>query len=127
MAVIRWTRQPTRSIPMRILAASLFVTTLLFALPERSSTAQEKPAPVKWEYAELSYRSTPGRGPGKDADGKEVPAKDGTITLRWTTGAEEISLKGWGELAEKLKVQLKKDSSAASQRLQVLNALGAAG
>ena len=94
---------------MRTLAAVLFLATLWFALPDRATpvVAQEKPGVVKWEYAELTYRTIPGRGPGKDPDGKEVPAREGATTVRWTTGAEDVSLKGWGELADKLKVQLK--------------------
>ena len=56
-----------------------------------------------------------------------MPAKESSTTLRWTTGADDLTLNGWGELAEKMKFEFKKDSTPVSQRLQVLNALGSAG
>jgi hypothetical protein len=92
-----------------------------------STAALADDKPVKWEYAELSFRGQPGRPAGKDKDGNEAPATQGTLSLRWTTGTDDISVKGWDELAEKLKVQLKKDSSTASQKIQVLNSLGSEG
>ena len=111
---------------MRVSAFVALVATLGFAVSARTAFAQDK-AVVKWEYAELSFRGFPGRPAGKDNDGNEVPASPGTLTVRWTTGADDLSIKGWDELAEKLKVTLKKGSSPASQKLQVLNGLGAAG
>jgi hypothetical protein len=79
--------------------------------------AQEKQA--KWEYAELVYRDTSGRG----KDGNQAP----TMTIRWTSGAGELSVNGWEELAGKLKTKFKKEETASSQKVQMLNALGAEG
>lgn len=87
--------------------------------------AQEKP--VKWEYAELMYRGSPGRPAGKDADGNPVEAVASTMSIRWTSKVGEFSVKGWDEMAEKLKIAFKKEGTAASQKLQMLNALGAEG
>jgi hypothetical protein len=116
---------------MRFHAASLYIAVLLLTISQGSSPAQEKAVAkkevIKWEYAELSYRTLPQRPAGKDADGNEVPATAASTTIRWTTGSDEFTLSGWGELAEKMKVEFKKDASPASQRLQALNALGSAG
>lgn len=114
---------------MRTLAAVALAAALLFVLSDRPTpaVAQERAGGVKWEYAELSSRGTPGRPAIKDKDGNEQPAVAATLTLRWTTGSDDLTLKGWDEMAEKLKVELKKESSAASQKIQVLNGLGAAG
>ena len=114
---------------MRTLAAALCAVALGLMLSDRPVpvTAQEKAVVVKWEYAEMAYRSTSGRPAIKDKDGNEQPAIQPTVTIRWTTGTEEVSVKGWDELGEKLKVQVKKDTSASLQKLQILNALGAAG
>jgi hypothetical protein len=114
---------------MRTLAAVLLLAALWFTLPARPTpaTAQEKPGAPRWEYAELSYRGNPGRPAFKDKDGNEQPATPGTMAVRWTTGAEEVSVKGWDELGEKLKVEVKKDASASQHKIQAMNALGAAG
>lgn len=111
---------------MRLIALGSFVLALMIAFCGQTATAQEK-AVAKWEYAELSFRTLPGRPAGKDAEGKDVPAKESTTTIRWTTGADDLTLNGWGEMAEKMKVEFKKDASPVSQRLQVMNALGSAG
>lgn len=110
---------------MRMLTVLLAATGLV--LSDRPSAAQEKVAAAKWEYAELSYRLTPGRPPGKDKDGNEVLPTKGESTVRWTTGSEEVVVKAWDELAEKLKAPVKKDVPASVQKVQALNALGAAG
>ena len=92
--------------------------------------AQEKQAPVKWEYAELVYRDTTGRPAGKDGNpaGKDGnPMGAPTMTIRWTSGAGEFSVNGWEELAGKLKTKFKKEGTASSQKVQMLNALGAEG
>lgn len=102
------------------LTALLSVAPLCLAAP----VVAEKP---RWEYAELTYRSLPGRGAGTDADGNEVPAVPPSMTIRWVSGAGEVEAKGWGELAEKLKTPFKKDGSAAFQRIQMLNLLGGDG
>jgi hypothetical protein len=91
----------------------------------QTASAQEKR--VKWEYAELVYRTVPSRPAGKDNEGNEVPAVPAKATIRWTTGTGEISVNGWEELAEKLKATVKKEDSMSFQKIQVLNALGAEG
>lgn len=111
---------------MRTPAAIALAICLWLALPDRNASAQEKVA-AKWEYAELSFRNVAARPAGKDQEGNEIPATPATIALQWTTGGEDVSVKGWDELAKKLKVEIKKDSSPVSQKIQVLNALGAAG
>src|SRR5262249_50407814 len=83
--------------------------------------------PVRWEYAELTYRTTPARPGGKDKDGNEVAGAPSGTAIHWTAGTDDLNLKGWNELAEKLKAPLKKESSPVSQKIQVLNALGGAG
>jgi hypothetical protein len=92
-----------------------------------STAALADDKPVKWEYAELTFRTTAARPAGKDKDGNEVAAVPSGAAIRWTTGADDLSVKGWDELAEKLKAPLKKESGAVSQKIQVLNALGATG
>ena len=102
-------------------------TYLGVVVDERAQVILADDKPAKWEYAELSFRGTPPRPIGKDKDGNETPAAPGSLTLRWTTGAEDVTVKGWDELAEKLNAPLKKESSPVSQKIQVLNALGGAG
>jgi hypothetical protein len=97
---------------------TLVVLAAFFALVQ-PVTAQEKAAPVKWEYAELVYRDTSGRG----KDGNQAL----TMTIRWTSGAGEFSVNGWEELAGKLKTKFKKEETASSQKVQMLNSLGAEG
>lgn len=83
---------------------------------------------LKWEYAELYYRAIPGRAAGVDADGNEIPAVPPSAAIRLTTSAGDLEAKGWFDLAEKLKAPgIKKDSSVALQKIQVLNFLGADG
>jgi hypothetical protein len=89
------------------------------------ASAQEKQAPVKWEYAELVYRGAAGRPAGIGGDGKPVEATASTLSIRWSSGGGEISVKGWDELAEKLKTPFKKEG--ANPKIQMLNALGAEG
>jgi hypothetical protein len=91
----------------------------------QTASAQEKRA--KWEYAELVYRTVPARPAGKDKDGNEVPAVPAGVSIRWTTGAGEVNVKGWDELAEKLKTTLKKEDSISLQKIQTLNLLGGDG
>lgn len=98
---------------------------LFLLIASTTLLADEKP--VKWEYAELTYRNTPGRPAMKDADGKEVPATEPGLTIHLTTGTDDLTATGWSDLAEKLKATLKKDSGVESQKIQVLNALGAKG
>jgi hypothetical protein len=93
----------------------------LFLLFASSALAEDKP---KWEYAELAYRAIPARPAGKDAEGNDVPAVPAGVAIRWTTGAGEVNVKSWGELAEKLKATIKKDDSVSLQKIQALNLLG---
>lgn len=109
---------------MRPFAATVLVLTL-----STVTLADEKP--VKWEYAELVFRNNPVARPGaKDADNKDAkdqpPAAPG-LTIRWTGPAGEFNAKGWGELAENLKLPFKAEGTATSQRIQMLNLLGAEG
>jgi hypothetical protein len=112
-----------------MLAAIAVIAGLWLVLPDRPTlaVAQEKAAGVKWEYAELVARTTPGRPAGRDKDGNEVPPGQPALSIRWTTGADEVAVKGWDELGEKLKVQVKKEATATQHKIQALNALGAAG
>ncbi len=97
-------------------------TCVLFLALSTTALADDKP--VKWEYAELSHRSGPVvKGKGDN----EATTVEYVTTIRWTTGSDDMSAKAWDEMAEKLKVQLKKESSVTSQKIQVLNALGASG
>jgi hypothetical protein len=92
-------------------------------------TANAAPAlgdkPPKWEYAELTFRNLPGRPAGTDADGKEIPAVPASVSIRWISGAGEIEVKGWDELATKLKAPSLKKGTVAYQQIQILNYLGA--
>jgi hypothetical protein len=83
--------------------------------------------PPKSEYAELTFRNLPGRPGGFDADGKEVPATPASVSIRWISGAGEVEVKGWDELAEKLKAPSLKKGTAAYQKIQILNFLGSEG
>jgi hypothetical protein len=108
--------------------ALLLPPTLLVIL---AAVATAAPAlgdqPPKWEYAELTYRNVPGRPALIDGDGKEVPATPASVTIRWISGAGEVEVKGWDELADKLKAPAPKKGSAAYLKIQVLNSLGADG
>jgi len=105
------------------------LSSILVLIPATVATAA--PAlgdkPPKWEYAELTYRTIPARPGGVDADGKEVPATPSSVTIRWISGAGEAEVKGWDELADKLKAPALKKGSAAYLKIQVLNHLGAEG
>jgi hypothetical protein len=99
----------------------------LLALPTAAAPAPPD-KPPRWEYAELSYRTLPGRPAGVDADGKETPATPSTVTVHWITKDAEMEAKGWADLAEKLKATtFKKEGSAAFQKIQMFNLLGEEG
>src|SRR5262245_60702226 len=104
---------------MRILF-SLAIVALISNTPSSAAPAlSDKP---KWEYAELYYRVIPGRPRGVDADGNEVPAVPASAAIRLTTSGGDLEAKSWFDLAEKLKATgIKKDSSTALQKIQVLN------
>ena len=106
----------------------LHPATLLLALtPAVPAAPALWDKPPKWEYAELSYRNMPPRPGGVDADGTVVPATPASVSIRWITGAAEVELKGWEELANKLKMPGLKKGSLAFTRIQVLNFLGSEG
>ena len=106
----------------------LLSTALLLAL---ANVGRAAPAavdkPPKWEYAELTFRAVPDRPAGVDADGKQVPAVPGYLSARWISAAGEVEVKGWEELAAKLKAPELKKGSAAYKRIQILNHLGGEG
>lgn len=109
---------------MRYLALPVLLVSV--AVLSANPAPEGKPT-FKFEYAELTYINIPAVPKRVDPNGKESAAVPASVSIRWTTGSEEISVKGWAELAEKLKVELKKDGSVNFQRLQMLNALGASG
>lgn len=105
---------------------SLTALLLLAALGTAAPALGDKPP--KWEYGELTFRTTPARPAGVDADGNPVAAVPSTVTVRWISAAGEFETKGWIELAEKLKAPgYKKEGSAAFQKIQFLNYLGSEG
>ena len=86
------------------------------------------PRPPRWEYAELMYRSSSARPAGVGPDGTEVPAVAAAVAIHWISGAGEIEVKGWSDLAEKLKATgFKKEGSPTFQKIQILNFLGEEG
>lgn len=117
----------------RYLALSLLATVAGIGLVTSQSPAVPLPSdkPVKWENAELIMRSTAVRAKGfAPADGAqpEQPGQPATPAMRWVTSDGEITAKNWEELAEKLKAPLdKKETTAASHKLRVLNQLNADG
>jgi hypothetical protein len=118
----------TQPLPERPVGTLLVSAMLLLGLSSAGSAA---PAlgdkPPKWEYAELTFRTMPGRSAGTDDDGKEIPAVPASVSINWVTGAGEVEVKGWHELAEKLRATGFKKGSASFQRIQILNYLGADG
>lgn len=82
----------------------------------------------KWQYAELNFRTVPGRPAGATEDGAEIPAVPASMLIRWLTATGETEVKSWADLAESLKATgLKRDGSPALQKIQMLNFLGAEG
>ncbi|HEX4610576.1 MAG TPA: hypothetical protein VH092_20470 [Urbifossiella sp.] len=78
----------------------------------------QPPELVRWEYAELSSRTT-------TAFAKEGEDRSkSTLTLRWTTDKDETSFKSWAEFAKHIKAEVKEDGTTTLQRIQVLNCLG---
>lgn len=100
---------------------------VLLAVAATSNAAPNLNDKQKWEYAELTFRNLPGRPAGTDADGKEIPAIPASVSIRWISGTGEVEVKGWDELAEKLKAPALKRGSAAYQKIQILNHLGSEG
>jgi hypothetical protein len=83
--------------------------------------------PVRYEYAELRW--TRYYIPAPAAPGQKAPlAPNPLIAVRWTTATEELELKGWEELADRLKAPApKKESPPTVHKLRVLNVLSADG
>jgi hypothetical protein len=109
---------------MRILS----LTTLLLAAALSSAAPALAEKPPRWEYAELTFRNVAGRPKGVDADGNEVAAVPPSMLIKWVSGAGEMTVKSWEELAQKLKLpDVKTDGSAALQKIRMLNALGGEG
>ena len=72
------------------------------------------PRPPRWEYAELMYRSSSARPAGVGPDGTVAAA----VAIHWISGAGEIEVKGWSDLAEKLKATgFKKEGSPTFQKI----------
>jgi hypothetical protein len=106
----------------------LTISGLLFAAALGTAAPALGEKPARWEYAELTFRTTPARPAGVDGDGNEVAAVPAAMTIRWINKDGEIEVKGWVELAEKLKAPgYKKDGSVAFQKIQFLNYLGSEG
>lgn len=97
-----------------VLSILLCAAVALQTTTTRPATAQEKQAPVKWEYGTITI---------------PIAVRTGTPGgYAWTTGREYVAGDNWKDLAEKLKVELKdKDAPTAKIRVQVLNHLGAQG
>jgi hypothetical protein len=110
---------------MRTLLLPSTLLVILAAVATAAPALGDKPP--RWEYAELTYRNIPARPAGVIADGKEVPAVPASVSIRWISGAGEVEVKGWDELADKLKAPAIKKGSAAYLKIQVLNFLGADG
>jgi hypothetical protein len=88
--------------------------------------------PVRFEYAELQFRATTAARIVIGRVGGAAPAPPAAAaepTVRWTTGDDEFLVKGWEELAEKLKAPSPKkaDATVTMHKLRVLNKLGAEG
>jgi hypothetical protein len=130
---------------MRKLAVFLLVAALAlftFISPGRTAPALGD-KPVRYEYAELQYARTlegpgaqwgggnmpaqlGGRGPGGGGVPAFAPAQPATLktAIRWTTAEEQVEVKEWEELADKLKAPApKKESPATVHKLRVLNRL----
>jgi hypothetical protein len=88
--------------------------------------------PPRFEYAELQFRQTAAAGRiviGGAGVAQPVAPAAAQPTVRWTTGDDEVIVKTWEELAEKLKAPSPKKEGATvtQQKLRVLNKLGADG
>ncbi|HEX3151905.1 MAG TPA: hypothetical protein VHR66_27785 [Gemmataceae bacterium] len=106
----------------------LALALIAFELPTSAAPALGD-KPVKWEYCELQMtRSLVRPAPlGVAGGAAPVPAAI-EFTIRFTTGDEEITVKTWEELADKLKAPApKKEATENVHRLRVWNRLGAEG
>lgn len=105
----------------------LLCVALLLAVAVTGNAAPNLSDKQKWEYAELTFRNLPGRPAGTDADGKEIPATPASVSIRWINPTGEVEVKGWDELADKLKAPPLKKGTVAYQKIQILNYLGSEG
>jgi hypothetical protein len=106
------------------LAAALVVGSGGSAAPALGEKVQ------RWEYAELHVQRpvAPLRLAPGGAVANPPPAPAPALTLRWSTGDEEIQADSWEQLAEKLKAPAsKKEPTPTVHKLRVLNRLGADG
>lgn len=107
------------------LTAMATVGLVLLAAAQAPAPGPE-PKPVeKWEYAELHYMASldPARR-GKGA-GRPLPAR---VPVTWITADGEVEAASWDDMGKQLKARpAKKDAIEATQKLRVLNHLGAAG
>jgi hypothetical protein len=85
--------------------------------------------PPRWEYAELSQRTTVrGFGPREGKENEAPAPRIAEPTLRWVTGDADVEAQGWDDLATKLKMSsAKKAATPAGRKVQVLNYLGSDG
>jgi hypothetical protein len=120
-----------------MLRLSVLLSAVGIAIASIATPASAAPAlgdkPVRFEYAELQFRSTTaarivigGVGGAAPAPPAAAPAAP---VVRWSTGDDEVIVKSWEELAEKLKAPSpKKEPATATQhKLRVLNKLGSEG
>lgn len=137
--------------PLAIAALAAALTLALF-VPRGSSAPALVEKPVRYEYAELRYSRTLVAAPGARAAGPggfqgggfqgnpggaalpggpgmpAAPAAEIRTAMRWTTGEEEVEVKEWEELADRLKAPAPKRASPATvHKLRVLNKLSADG
>jgi hypothetical protein len=142
---------PLRRPAMRqlLLVSAIAAALTLVLVPRVPAAPALGEKAVRYEYAELRSARTLVRQPGMAGPGVGVrggvvgaqpapapagPAMGGMMpgtvetSIRWTTAEEEIDVKEWEELADKLKAPApKKVSPAAVHRLRVLNKLAADG
>ena len=127
----------------KVVVVCLLVGALALGLlvPQSSSAPAPADKPVRYEYAELSFARSFAGGPGGGfAPPIAMPVGPGgvampppnmpglTTAIRWTTAEEQVEVKEWEELADKLKAPAaKKESPAAVHKLRVLNRLSELG
>jgi hypothetical protein len=124
-----------------LLVGALFL--LAFA-PTATTAPALGDKPHRYEYAELTLDRVLerpaqfGGGPGGPGGGQVAGQAGGpaggrgmgrvSTTIRWTTWDEEIEVKQWSDLADKLKAPTpKKEVPASSHKLRVLNRLSELG
>ena len=111
----------------KVLVVSLVAGALGLGLmvPRGSSAPALADKPVKYEFAELRSFRGGAQAAVRAGGGIAAPAALPPVTVaRWTTAQEELDVKDWEELADKLKAPAqKKDSPPTVHKLRVLNKL----